>query len=150
MSENGFIIPCFMEMPSENRAAILEDLRKRGVRLSVDSMGRMRYIDFDDCLQDYELAAIESCREGLTHQLRQELGLCGLCGGRLKGPEHSGKTCKDCIRTVGFEKYYALTSRHSAQATQNEKTHKGTNGGLYIVSGGLGLDSENADDDQAA
>lgn len=116
-----------LETTSERRAAILSDLRARGVRLTINSRGEMKCSDPSEVLSDFERAGIKSCSAGLTYQLRRELGLCGLCGGGLQGKEKGSKTCAPCVTKHGRIERDALADRLSGkkfEAAAAEQEHE--------------------------
>lgn len=102
-----------------NRAAILDSLRSRGVRIRLVA-GQLEYQDCGSVLEAWEKEAIEVCREGLTAQLRLEAGLCVRCGGKIQ--DRRATVCHACIMAFGMPIHQRLMAdKRIAAAAKKQK-----------------------------
>jgi len=78
-----------------NLAAILADLRARGVEFRLSSAGPMQYRDRAGVLTEDEHMGLGMCRQSLTMQLRREASLCIKCG--VNRPYKDTDRCLYCV-----------------------------------------------------
>jgi hypothetical protein len=82
----------------ENRLAILDDFRRRGVlfRIAEDTL---QFRDCDGTLSEGERHYLTHCADGLKRALWKEEGLCVRCG--QEGAYRDSTWCKPCVLEVG-------------------------------------------------
>jgi hypothetical protein len=75
-------------------------------------------------LSPSERAGIESCRAGLTEQLRREMGRCTRCS-KIRSRKTEGDLCHACILELGMPHYHRLMA---SKREQEKAKKRETNG----------------------
>lgn len=110
----------------KNRAAILADLRSRGLKFRIHpDTGEMQFLDAQGVLNAEERDWLDVVRKGLTQALRREAGLCERCGlSKVRvyfGEEESMLSCHDCRMEVGMPIHQRLMQDKRLAAAAKKK-----------------------------